>query len=131
MHSHCSLIHGYALSFKFVFETNNLDMHNWVVDFGDLDPLKNSLRHWFDHTTVIASDDPAKDLFIQMAQAGVIKLRELKSVGCEAFSHHAYLLAKNYVSDKFPHARVVLAEVKEHGANSAIYIPTPEEHGAR
>ena len=35
-HSHCSLLHGYALSFKFVFGAQELDNKNWAVDFGDL-----------------------------------------------------------------------------------------------
>ena len=39
-HSHCSLLHGYALSFSFKFGCNHLDDKNWVVDFGDLKDLK-------------------------------------------------------------------------------------------
>ena len=33
-HSHCSKIHGYALSVTMVFEANTLDDRNWVMDFG-------------------------------------------------------------------------------------------------
>ena len=33
-HSHCRLIHGYALAFKFVFATRELDERNWCFDFG-------------------------------------------------------------------------------------------------
>ena len=32
--SHCNLIHGYALSFHFEFESEELDARNWVMDFG-------------------------------------------------------------------------------------------------
>ena len=39
-HSHCSLIHGYALSFSFTFAATELDDKNWAVDFGDLGALK-------------------------------------------------------------------------------------------
>ena len=56
--SHCNLIHGYALSFHFEFETNDLDARNWVVDFGGLKPLKGNLEDWFDHTLLVAQDDP-------------------------------------------------------------------------
>lgn len=38
--SHCKYIHGYALAFKFKFETDTLDSNNWVVDFGNLKELK-------------------------------------------------------------------------------------------
>ena len=43
-HSHCSLLHGYALSFSFKFGCENLDDKNWVVDFGDLKELKAWLK---------------------------------------------------------------------------------------
>ena len=39
-HSHCSLLHGYALSFSFKFGCDGLDDKNWVVDFGNLKELK-------------------------------------------------------------------------------------------
>lgn len=130
-HSHCSLIHGYALSFTFVFEADKLDDRNWVVDFGALDELKNTLRYWFDHTTVIAADDPAREHFVKLETAGLIEMRILERVGCEAFAQHAYTLAAILVNKKFPHARVVSCEVKEHGANSAVYQPDPLPFGER
>ena len=42
--SHCNLVHGYALSFHFEFESDTLDARNWVMDFGGLKPLKNNLN---------------------------------------------------------------------------------------
>ena len=50
--SHCSLLHGYSLSFKFTFGCNELDERNWVVDFGGLKPLKKWLEDSFDHKVV-------------------------------------------------------------------------------
>jgi 6-pyruvoyltetrahydropterin/6-carboxytetrahydropterin synthase len=122
-HSHCSLLHGYALAFTFVFEADRLDDRNWVVDFGGLAELKNSLKYWFDHTTVIAADDPAREHFVGLEKAGLIRMRQLEKVGCEAFAKHAFQIANNVVNTKFPHVRVLSCEVKEHGANSAVYIP--------
>jgi 6-pyruvoyltetrahydropterin/6-carboxytetrahydropterin synthase len=121
-HSHCSFIHGYALAFHFVFETEKLDDRNWVVDFGDLDTLKKSLKHWFDHTTVVAFDDPAFQHFKGLHDKGIIDMRGMTNVGCEAFAHHAFMLAEHHCKIQFPHVRVVSAEVREHGANSAIYL---------
>lgn len=42
--SHCRLLHGYALAFKFTFEAEELDVRNWVVDFGALKSLKGILE---------------------------------------------------------------------------------------
>ena len=50
--SHCNLVHGYALSFYFEFESDTLDVRNWVMDFGGLRPLKDKLEEWFDHTFI-------------------------------------------------------------------------------
>ena len=51
--SHCRFLHGYRLTAKFWFKANELDEHNWVVDFGSFDNLKKLLKDQFDHTTVI------------------------------------------------------------------------------
>ena len=50
--SHCKFLHGYALSFKFIFEADELDARNWVVDFGSLKSLKGWLENTFDHKTI-------------------------------------------------------------------------------
>lgn len=66
-HSHCSTLHGYSLGFKFVWESETLDSRNWVFDFGGMKPIKNWLDYMFDHTVLVAEDDPALDFYKQMA----------------------------------------------------------------
>lgn len=119
-HSHCSLIHGYALSFKFVFEAETLDARNWVVDFGGLDGLKNELEFFYDHTLAVAQDDPEKAMFMRLHDVGLARVVFMEHVGCEAFAKHGWSLANAYVGDQ--RVRVVSCEVAEHGANSAIYL---------
>ena len=58
--SHCNLIHGYSLGFRFVFEAAQLDDRNWVYDFGNLGFVKDFLEDNFDHVLMIASDDPKR-----------------------------------------------------------------------
>ncbi len=124
-HSHCSLLHGYALSFHFEFEAEKLDERNWVVDFGGLDWLKDQLKFYFDHTLAVAGDDPLLDTFRQLEAQGGASLRVFQNVGCEAFAKFAYELAQSTLyrdANLAPRVRVVSCEVREHGANSAIYI---------
>jgi len=71
--SHCRFIHGYALSFHFEFETNTLDARNWVMDFGGLRPLKEKLEEWFDHTFLVATDDPDREQLLALGKSGVAK----------------------------------------------------------
>lgn len=122
-HSHCSKLHGYALSFKITFE-GDLDERNWVVDFGGLKWLKERIVEMFDHKTVIAADDPMCIHFEQLHQAGVADVLVLEHVGCEAFAREVFHLAERALrrdANLAPRVRVISVECAEHGANSAIY----------
>ena len=122
-HSHCRLIHGYALSFKFVFETQELDQCNWAVDFGGMKSLKKILEDTFDHKTVVAFDDPELEWFKEAERRGILQLVVLPSAGCEKFAEYVYEVAEQWLIDAgfAPRCRLVSVEVKEHGANGALF----------
>ena len=132
-HSHCSLLHGYSIGIKLIFECDTLDDKNWCMDFGGLKGFKEWADHMFDHTLVVAEDDPQLEMFKQMAslglqdQSGVCDLRIVPAVGCEMFAKLAYdKMAEQLASGNMrypinPIVRVKSVEVFEHGANSAIY----------
>jgi 6-pyruvoyltetrahydropterin/6-carboxytetrahydropterin synthase len=109
-HSHCSTLHGYSIGIKLIFESETLDDRNWVMDFGGLKAFKEWSEHMFDHTLVVAQDDPQIEFFKQMANLGdpltsgtgsianpkpherraVCDLRIVPAVGCEKFSEFAF-----------------------------------------
>ena len=134
-HSHCSLIHGYSIGLKIVFECKSLDERNWVMDFGGLKEFKNWLEYMFDHTLLVAEDDPRLEFFKQMADInggyndlGIADLRIVPGVGCERFAELAYNKLSEIIQKSVntgtalnPTVRVKSVEVFEHGANSAIY----------
>ena len=124
--SHCSKLHGYALSFKFTFESTSLDENNWVVDFGSLKPLKAQLEAAFDHKTIVAADDPQIKWFQEAAALGILDVTYMDSTGCEKFAEFAYQLGQNFLNANSLSDRVKLlsVEVCEHGANSALYLST-------
>jgi 6-pyruvoyltetrahydropterin/6-carboxytetrahydropterin synthase len=68
--SHCKQLHGYALAFDIVFETETLDARNWVIDFGSLKEVKEWLVDMFDHTLLVASDDPMFEELARLANSG-------------------------------------------------------------
>jgi len=90
-HSHCHLLHGYSLQFKFVFGCSDLDNKNWAVDFGGLKPLKAWLEDNFDHKTCVDKDDSLKSRLIDLESYGLAEIREFDGVGAEKFAEHAYL----------------------------------------
>lgn len=123
--SHCRLIHGYALAVKFVFAAEELDERNWVVDFGGLKPLKQMLEDTFDHTLLVASDDPKLFELKALDAMGLARVVEVPATGCEAFAKMIFEVAEQWLKDAgfAPRCRLFSVEVAEHGANSAIYAP--------
>lgn len=121
--SHCRLIHGYALAIRLVFEANDLDHRGWVVDFGSMKSLKGMLEDTFDHKLLVSEDDPFLDEISGLAALGVADVIVVPASGCEKFAEMIYgatetwLLSNGYA----PRVKLVSVEVKEHGANSAIY----------
>lgn len=121
-HSHCSLLHGYSLSFSFMFGCETLDEKNWVVDFGGLKVLKNWLEENFDHTLVVDEHDPHMQDFIDLERKGLAKVVVLGGVGCEKFAEEAYKFANRVVNEMTDgRCFCISCEVSEHEANSAIY----------
>ncbi|MEN3150767.1 6-carboxytetrahydropterin synthase [Neorhizobium sp. IRAMC:178] len=120
--SHCRLVHGYALAVKLVFATPHLDHRNWCLDFGSLKPVKAWLHDLLDHTMIAADDDPELPRLQDLAAAGLVDLRILPAVGCEALAKHVHDHVSQ-VTDEMTKGRVSLesVEIREHAGNSAIY----------
>ena len=122
-HSHCSLIHGYSLGFKFVFEADTLDDKNWVYDFGNTKWMKAFLEENFDHTIAVDKQDPNLDDFKALEKIGIAKIVEMDGVGCEKFAEHVFRhVSKKVAMESMYRVRLVSVEAFEHGANSAICI---------
>lgn len=121
--SHCNLIHGYALSFYFEFSSNELDVRNWVVDFGSLRSLKSLLEDWFDHTLLVAADDPQREHLINLDTLGLAKITEVEKTGCEGLADFLYQYINTYwLHDNGYADRVwcTKVEVRETDANMAM-----------
>jgi 6-pyruvoyltetrahydropterin/6-carboxytetrahydropterin synthase len=118
--SHCNLIHGYALQFDLVFGGQALDEKNWIVDFGGLKPLKEWLKHQFDHTYLVAKDDPELETFIDLAKKDLVDLRIVDAVGCERFSESVFVKASEIIEELYgDRCWVESVTAREHEANSA------------
>ena len=121
-HSHCRLLHGYALAFRFVFATTTLDENNWCLDFGSLQPVRAWLKEMYDHTLLVSEDDPQLMNFQMLAKDGLARVQIMPSVGCEATAKFTFDFVSRLVGE-MTGKRVWLesVEVREHGGNSAIY----------
>ena len=128
--THCQYLHGYGVSFKVWFE-GDLDDRNWVWDFGgmkraktlidDMQP-KAWMDHMFDHTVIVAEDDPEIHSFKVLDHNGVIQLRIVPATGAEKFAEFIYNKLNKFVKEETKNrVRVQQVEFREHGKNSAIY----------
>jgi len=128
--THCKFLHGYGVSFRVWFE-GELDERNWVWDFGGMKRAKGTIdgknpKAWmdymFDHTTIVATDDPGIGGFRTMNELGIIQLRELEAVGAEQFAKYIYDKLNTFVKEETDgRVSVVRVEFMEHSKNTAIY----------
>jgi len=129
--THCQYLHGYDVEFEVTFE-GDLDHRNWVWDFGGMKRAKNLIdgmqpkewmEHMFDHTVVVAEDDPELDNFKDMADRGVIQLRVIEAVGAEKFAEYLYHKLNDFVQTETDgRVKVVKVKFMENHKNSAVYV---------
>ena len=136
--THCQYLHGYGISFKVWFD-GNLDHRNWVWDFGGMKRAKTLIDgmqpkawmdHMFDHTVLVAEDDPQLP-FLEMANdlpeygdqnKALLRLRIVPATGAEKFAEFIFHKLNNFVkTETNDRVRVSQVEFMEHGKNSAIY----------
>ena len=128
--THCRFLHGYGVSFRVWFE-GELDERNWVWDFGGMKRAKGTIdgknpKAWmdymFDHTTIVATDDPGIGGFRTMNELGIIQLRELEAVGAEQFAKYIYDKLNTFIQEETDgRVSVTRVEFMEHSKNTAVY----------
>jgi 6-pyruvoyltetrahydropterin/6-carboxytetrahydropterin synthase len=128
--THCRFLHGYGVSFRVWFE-GELDERNWVWDFGGMKRAKGTIdgmnpKAWmdymFDHTLIVAEDDPGISGFKVMDNLGIAQVRILPSVGAEQFAKYIFEKLNIFVQEETDNrVKVIRVEFMEHNKNTAIY----------
>jgi len=129
--THCRFLHGYGISFKVYFE-GGLDEKNWVWDFGGMKRAKTLIdgkqpKEWmdymFDHTVIVAEDDPGMGGWETMNKLEVIQLRVIEATGAEKFSEYIFNKLNEFVkTETRDRVRVTKVKFMEHGKNAAYYV---------
>ncbi|HWF27368.1 MAG TPA: 6-carboxytetrahydropterin synthase, partial [Mycobacterium sp.] len=73
-------LHGYERTFEIEFACAETESDT-VVASSAVREIRAALRCQFDHTTLIAVEDPQRDLFELLAERGVIDLRIMDNTG--------------------------------------------------
>ena len=129
--THCQYVHGYGVSFKVYFE-GELDERNWVWDFGGMKRAKTLIdgrqpKAWmdymFDHTMIMAEDDPMLPAFQQMDAAGVAQVRIIPATGAESFAKYIFEKLNDFVKEETDNrVKVIKVKFMKHAKNAAYYV---------
>ena len=96
------------------------------MDFGGMKEFKAWADYMFDHTLIIARDDPEFDA-LSALDGKLAELRVVDGVGCEMFAKLCFDKMDEILVNGLtrypvnPTVRIKSVEVFEHGSNSAIY----------
>ena len=125
--THCRFLHGYGVSFRVWFQ-GELDERNWVWDFGGMKRAKTQIDgmnpkawmdHMFDHTMIVAEDDPFLESFKRMDEAGAAQVRVVPATGAERFAQFIFEKIDSFVREETEgRVKVLKVEFMEHGKNS-------------
>ena len=128
--THCRFMHGYGVSFRVWFE-GGLDDRNWVWDFGGMKRAQTKIdgmspKAWmdymFDHTILVAKDDPMLNLINELEHNQIAQVRVVEATGAEKFAEFIFSKLDKFVRyETDGRVRVAKVEFMEHGKNTAIY----------
>ena len=123
-------MHGYGVSFRVWFE-GSLDGRNWVWDFGGMKRAQTKIdgmspKAWmdymFDHTILVAKDDPMLSLINDLEHNKIAQVRVVEATGAEKFAEFIFDKLNTFVQTETEgRVRVAKVEFMEHGKNTAIY----------
>lgn len=94
---HCQYIHGHNYTVEITFGCDTLDACGFVVDFGNLGPVKEYLKNLLDHTLLLAFDDPLKAVFLNRAEndysifQDTVQVRVVPGTSCEDLTRHLFI----------------------------------------
>ncbi len=122
--SHCRFVHGYERWFEITFEALWLDGNGWVIDFGSMKPLKQILEDQFDHTLIIADNDPMLPAFQNLDDQGAVDLRVMDHPGMEGAARWVFDQANQWADTVTGgRARAVRVVAGENDRNRVEYQP--------
>ena len=100
-------------------------------DFGGMKRAKTQIdgkspKEWmdymFDHTLIVAEDDPFKNAFKEMGEAGAAQVRIIPATGAEKFAEYIFNKINEFVKTETNNrVRVIKVKFMEHGKNAAYY----------
>jgi 6-pyruvoyltetrahydropterin/6-carboxytetrahydropterin synthase len=116
-----------------VWFEGELDYRNWVWDFGGMKRAKGTIdgmnpKEWmdfmFDHTYIVAEDDPFLPSALEMNKNGIAQVVVVPATGAEQFAKFIYDKLSSFIETETEgRVKILQVEFMEHSKNTAIYKP--------
>ena len=116
---HCKYLHGYD-RWVVLEWVGDRDERGWVVDFGDLADIKKMFDQQFDHTCLIAPDDPEIKIWQELCQRGAIDLRIMDPT-MEGMAIWVADQVQRWTTENYPKATLIKVTCWENDKNAAIW----------
>lgn len=113
-------LHGYERSFEVEFACAETESD---TDSNAVRVIRAALLYQFDHTTLIAADDPQRELFELLAQRGVIDLRIMDNTGMEGSAAWVFDTAERIVG-RATAGRVWVSRIKARESRNHVVTLT-------
>jgi 6-pyruvoyltetrahydropterin/6-carboxytetrahydropterin synthase len=119
----CAFLHGYERSFEIEFGCSEFEAGTgFVVDFSDLKEVRALIQEQFDHTTLIARDDPERELFERLERAGAMDLRIMDHTGMEGAAQWVYRNVDRLIRERTGgRVRVIRVNARESRKNAVVF----------
>lgn len=103
------------------------------MDFGGLKDLKHKLEEWFDHTLLVAEDDPMKEYLLELGALKLAKITVVEKTGCEGIAQFLYeyintILLPSFGTGEAERVWCCKVEVRETDANMAMKVGHREDN---
>lgn len=98
-----------------------------MLDFGKggFGKIRAWLHEMFDHTLLVAEDDPERATLEALGERGIARVRVVPGTSCERMAEMTFHKADEIVREATKgRCWVESVECSEHGSNSAIYRST-------
>jgi 6-pyruvoyltetrahydropterin/6-carboxytetrahydropterin synthase len=83
---------------------------------------KEWMDYMFDHTFLVAEDDPYVESFMKMDEVGAAQVRVIPATGAERFAQFIFDKLNPFIKEETEgRVKVIRVEFREHGKNSAMY----------
>ncbi|MHA1867546.1 MAG: 6-pyruvoyl trahydropterin synthase family protein [Candidatus Heimdallarchaeaceae archaeon] len=116
--SECSSLHGHSYRVQIEIHARKLNRNGMIIDFKELNCIKEYVNENWDHATIISKNDPEIERFKKEISMK-ISIFPYKNVTAELMAKHLWLISTNMINKKIKCK--IIVRIWETAKNSATF----------